>query len=223
MCACIRRSSFRRRDTKSSAATAENSAWAWVGSTRASSAARGIRSTSSSVSRGTQPPARSADTIRQILVETFRRNSMKLRVCLGTCAVLFASMVFAQEQPKMSAEEKAQMEAMMKAVSPSEGHKKLAAFVGTWDAKVKMYPMQPGAPVQESTGVSESKWVLGGRWVQETFNGMFMGMPFSGIGYTGYDNIKKQYVGTWMDTMSTSVMTSAGGPTSDKTYEFKSS
>ncbi len=148
---------------------------------------------------------------------------MKLKVCLGTCAVLFASMVFAQEQPKMSAEEKAQMEAMMKAVSPSEGHKKLAAFVGTWDAKVKMYPMQPGAPVQESTGVSESKWVLGGRWVQETFNGTFMGMPFSGIGYTGYDNIKKQYVGTWMDTMSTSVMTSAGGPTSDKTYEFKSS
>jgi len=148
---------------------------------------------------------------------------MKLKVCLGACAILLSSVaVFAQETPKMSAEEKAQMDAMMKAGTPGEAHKKLSSMVGTWDAKVKMYPMQPGAPVQQSTGVSENKWILGGRWVQETFNGDFMGMPFSGIGFTGYDNIKKQYVGTWMDSMSTSVMMSMGGPTSDKTYEFNS-
>ncbi len=147
---------------------------------------------------------------------------MKLKACLGACAVIFSSIVFAQESPKMTAEEKAQMDAMMRAATPGDAHKKLASMIGTWDAKVKMYPMQPGAPVQESTGVSENKWVLGGRWVQETFTGNFMGMPFSGIGYTGYDNIKKQYVGTWMDTMSTSVMTSSGGPTGEKTYEFSS-
>ena len=51
-----------------------------------------------------------------------------------------------------------------------------------------------------------------------------MGMPFTGVGYTGYDNIKKQYVGTWMDSMSTSVMVSTGGPgTEANTYEFTSS
>ena len=148
---------------------------------------------------------------------------MKLKVCLGACAILLSSLaVFAQEKPKMSAEEKAQMDAMMKAGAPGEAHKKLSSTVGTWDARVKMYPMQPGAAVQESTGVSENKWVLGGRFVQESFSGNFMGMPFSGIGYTGYDNIKKQYIGTWMDSMSTSVMISAGGPTGDKTYEFNS-
>src|ERR1700758_10758 len=112
----------------------------------------------------------------------FRRNGMKLKVCLGACAVLFSSLVFAQDQPKMSAEEKAQMDAMMKAATPGDAHKKLAAMVGTWDAVVKMYPMQPGAPVQQSTATSESKWVLGGRWVQETVAGSFMGMPFNGIG-----------------------------------------
>ena len=123
----------------------------------------------------------------------------------------------------MSPEEKAQMDAMIKAGTPGDAHKKLSSMVGTWDATVKMYPMQPGAPVQMSSGVSESKWVLGGRWVQETFTGNFMGMPFSGIGYTGYDNIKKQYVGTWMDSISTSTMMSTGNMTGDKTYEFTSS
>jgi len=148
---------------------------------------------------------------------------MKLKVCLGACAVLFSSIVFAQDQPKMSPEEKAQMDAMIKAGTPGDAHKKLSSMVGTWDATVKMYPMQPGAPVQMSSGVSESKWVLGGRWVQETFTGNFMGMPFSGIGYTCYDNIKKQYVGTWMDSISTSTMMSTGNMTGDKTYEFTSS
>jgi Protein of unknown function (DUF1579) len=147
---------------------------------------------------------------------------MKLKVCLGACAVLFASVVFGQDQPKMSAEEKAQMDAMMKAATPGDAHKKLASMVGTWDAVVKMYPMQAGAPVQTSTATSVSTWVLGGRFVQETVNGSFMGMPFNGIGYTGYDNIKKQYTGTWMDNMGTATMISTGTMTGDKTYEFTS-
>lgn len=148
---------------------------------------------------------------------------MKLKVFLGVCAIVLSSITaIAQEQPKMSPEEKAQMDAMMKAGTPGEAHKKLSTMVGSWDATVKMFPMQPGAPVQQSTGTSENTWVLGGRFVQQTFSGNFMGMPFSGIGYTGYNNIKKQYVGTWMDTMSTAVMVSTGGPTGDKTYEFSS-
>jgi hypothetical protein len=148
---------------------------------------------------------------------------MRLKVYLSACAILLSSIVaLAQEQKQMSAEEKAAMDAMMKAASPGEAHKKLAGMVGTWDATVKMYNA-PGAPAQVSTGTSENKLVLGGRWVQETFNGTFMGMPFSGIGYTGYDNIKKQYVGTWMDTMSTSMMQSAGtGDASGKSFTFSS-
>lgn len=149
---------------------------------------------------------------------------MKLKAWLGVCAIVLCSLgALAQQQPKeMSAEEKAAMDAMMKAGTPGEAHKKLSAMVGTWDATVKMYPA-PGAPAQESHGVSENKWVLDGRWVQQSFNGDFMGMPFSGIGYTGYDNIKKQYIGTWMDSMSTSVMMSTGKPTGDKVWEFNSS
>jgi hypothetical protein len=148
---------------------------------------------------------------------------MRLKVYLGACAILLSSMVaLAQEQKQMSAEEKAAMDAMMKAGTPGAAHKNLAGMVGTWDATVKMYNA-PGAPAQVSTGTSENKLVLGGRWVQETFNGNFMGMPFSGLGYTGYDNIKKQYVGTWMDTMTTAVMQSAGtADASGKNFVFNS-
>src|SRR5262249_4250209 len=151
------------------------------------------------------------------------RNTMKTTRCLAACAILLSSFVLAQEQPKMTPEEKAQMDAMMKAATPGEPHKKLSHMVGMWDATVRMFPTQPGAPVTQSIGTSANKWVLGGRWIQETFNGNFMGMPFSGIGYTGYDNVKKQYVGTWMDNMSTSTMVSTGSMTGDKTYEFTSS
>jgi len=147
---------------------------------------------------------------------------MKLKVWLGACAVVFSSIVFAQDQPKMSPEEKAEMDAMMKAGTPGDAHKKLSSMVGTWDAAVKMYPMKPGAPVQQSTATSESKWVLGGRWVQEMVTGSMMGMPFYGIGYTGYDNIKKVYTGTWMDSMSTSTMLATGNMSNDKTWEFTS-
>jgi hypothetical protein len=70
--------------------------------------------------------------------------------------------------------------------------------------------MAPGAPPQQSTGSSENTWVLGGRFVEQRHEGNFMGQSFSGLGYTGYDNYKKKYVGTWMDTMGTMIMVSQG-------------
>ena len=80
----------------------------------------------------------------------------------------------------------------------------------------------PGAEPSTSKGVSTNKMVLGGRWVQENFTGNFMGMPFSGLGYTGYDNVTNQYVGTWMDTMSTGMMVTSSGSASGDTYTFNS-
>jgi len=108
-----------------------------------------------------------------------------------------------------AADEKAMMEKWLQVATPSAGHKALEPVVGTWDAKITTW-MSPGAPPQESTGTSENKWVLGGRFVQQSHEGNFMGQPFSGVGYTGYDNFKKKYVGTWMDTMGTMIMVSQG-------------
>ena len=122
---------------------------------------------------------------------------------------------------KAAMHEKAMMDAWMKAATPGEPHKKLEPFIGTFDVKVKSW-MQPGAPAMESTGTSEQNWVLGGRYVEQRFKGSFMEQPFEGLGYTGYDNIKKQYVGTWMDNMSTAVMMSTGkADASGKQMNFK--
>jgi hypothetical protein len=150
---------------------------------------------------------------------------MTRKIWVGALALaIVAGSALAQEPKKApTAEEKAAWEAMVKAGTPGDAHKKLSDMVGDFDVTVKSY-MQPGAPPQVSTGTSKNSWALGGRWVEEHFNGTFMGMPFSGIGYTGYDNVKKQYVGTWMDTMSTSMMTSTGtADASGKSYEFTSS
>lgn len=106
-------------------------------------------------------------------------------------------------------DDKAMMDAWMRVATPGDGHKWLEPMVGKWDAKVTMW-MAPGAPAQESTGTSENSWVLGGRFVEQRYQGNFMGQPFTGLGYTGYDNYKKKYVSTWMDTMGTTIMVSQG-------------
>ena len=48
-----------------------------------------------------------------------------------------------------------------------------------------------------------------------------MGMPFEGIGYTGYDNVQQRYVGTWMDSFGTGLMNSVGvGRPTDERIDF---
>ena len=126
--------------------------------------------------------------------------------------ILVSAAMSAEDKPKTSPapmDEKAAMEMMQKAATPGEAHKKLDAVVGTFDAKVKMWT-DPSKPPEESAGTSVNTWVLGDRFVETKYEGMFMGQPFSGIGFTGYDNVTKKYVGTWMDTMSTGMMVSKG-------------
>lgn len=132
----------------------------------------------------------------------------RLWIAAALCLVVSYAVV-AQHEHKMSAEEKAMMEAMEKAVAPGPEHKLLDGTVGTWNTVVKYYPA-PGAPAYESSGVSKNQWVLGGRYVEQRFKGTSMGKPFEGIGYSGYDKVRKQYFGTWMDSMSTSMMLSTG-------------
>jgi hypothetical protein len=135
-------------------------------------------------------------------------------------AVLVSVCAFAQDKPKKPEMDPAMMEAMMKAAMPGAAHKALEGMIGSWDTKVTSW-MMPGADPISGTGTSESKWILGGRYVQQTFKGDFMGMPFEGLGYSGYDNVKKQYFGTWMDNMSTGMMTSVGSGGSGNMMSFK--
>jgi hypothetical protein len=137
-------------------------------------------------------------------------------------AALTFTLTFADDPKPQAGPGQAEMEAMMKAATPGDAHKKLGAMAGTFNAEVKMW-MQPGAPPAGGAGVAENSWALDGRWLEQHFTGNFMGMPFTGVGFTGYDNIKKKYVGTWMDTMTTAMMVSSGTANSDgKSFTFTS-
>lgn len=61
-----------------------------------------------------------------------------------------------------------------------------------------------------SKAVMENRMVLGGRYQQSSFKGTMNGMPFEGMGTTGYDNAKKMFVSTWVDNMGTGVITMEG-------------
>lgn len=144
---------------------------------------------------------------------------MKIRTLLAGALLLGALSTLADE-PKNAAQADPSGEAYMKAMTPGDPHKKLDTFVGTWDTTVLMW-MAPGSEPSKNSGVSENRWVLGGRQVEQRFKGTFMGMPFEGIGYTGYDNVRKHYVGTWMDNFSTGVMVATGTLAADgKSFTF---
>jgi len=98
----------------------------------------------------------------------------------------------------------ASMEIYSKLATPGAPHNLLAGMAGSWHTRTRCW-MEPGMPAMESTGTCEQKTLLGGRYLQQDFAGNMMGMPFNGIGLTGYDNHKQRYVSTWMDSMSTGI------------------
>ena len=131
-----------------------------------------------------------------------------------------------------SAEEmKKMMTQMMELSKLNENHKLLASLDGTWNCNVKMWmdgDTSKKPDVSKSTAVRKS--IMDGRYVIMDVTGK-MEMPgpdgkkkemtFKGQGTEGYDNVKKKFVGTWIDSMGTGVMMSEGDydPTT-KTFTY---
>ena len=127
---------------------------------------------------------------------------------------LSADVVLASDKPaKLDPKMQEMMKKIQEAGTPGPAHKALDPLVGEWSAEVKLW-MAPGAPPNITKGTAKSTWILGGWFVQQEFNGEFMGKPFRGIGMTGYDNMKKKYSSLWMDDVSTGMFTSEGKPDS---------
>ncbi len=101
------------------------------------------------------------------------------------------------------------MAAMARLATPDEHHAKLGKNVGNWIAKTS-FVMDPASPPTEGAGTMSVKWVLGGRYIMSEFKMDFMGQPFEGIGFNGYDIAHEQYISTWADTMSTKITMMTG-------------
>ena len=87
---------------------------------------------------------------------------------------------------------------------PGEPQQKLLASGGDWTYTSKMW-MAPGQPPMESSGTMHGEMILGGRYLEMTLQGKMMGMPFEGRATEGYDNVAKQYVGSWVDNFGTGI------------------
>lgn len=148
---------------------------------------------------------------------------MKLLAAVLGCAVFAVWTISApaqsEKEDKSAAQEQKegapegfspeQMAELIKSGTPGEHHQHLKAFEGKWKQEVK-HRMSPDAPWTESEGSATYTWVLDGRFLRQEINSTMGDMPFQGLGYLGYDNTKKKYVNTWMDSMSTGIIYSEG-------------
>ncbi|REK18904.1 MAG: DUF1579 domain-containing protein [Planctomycetota bacterium] len=83
---------------------------------------------------------------------------------------------------------------------PQQEHKWLAQLVGDWEVEAEM-TMGPGQPAMQCTGTIETR-KLGGFWVVSEVTNEMMGMKITALQTIGYDAQAKQFVGTWVDSMT---------------------
>jgi len=128
------------------------------------------------------------------------------------CTLLTLAIISAAAVPALAGDEKAAPAAAqdpMAMIMPGEHHAHMKKLAGNWDYAMKMWTDPAGAPM-ETTGKRSAEMILGDRYLVEKYTGQFMGMPFEGHGTMGYDNVQKQYLGTWIDNMGTGIMMSTG-------------
>lgn len=153
-----------------------------------------------------------------------KEASMRFASITFICLCLIMITVPASAKDKKSEKQmdpQAMMETYKKLATPGEPHKQLASLAGSWTTTTKSW-MEPGKPPIESAGSAEMKTLLDGRFLQQEFTGEMMGQSYSGIGITAYDNLRKRYVSTWIDTMGTGVFVMDGTASADgKTITLK--
>jgi hypothetical protein len=122
-------------------------------------------------------------------------------------------------QPSAADMEK-MMQQMMELSKLNENHKLLGDLAGTWSYTVKMWMNpDPSAKPEEYKGTAVRKPMMDGRFYVLDVSGK-MEMPgpdgkkkemtFKGQGFEGYDNVKKKFIGTWVDNMGTGIMMAEG-------------
>ena len=125
------------------------------------------------------------------------------------------------------------MQKMMEMTKLNENHKLLTDSVGNWSYTVKMWMNgDPSSKPDISKGTATRKAIMDGRFVVMDVTGKMdmpgpdgkvQSMTFKGHGLEGYDNVKKKFVGTWMDNMGTGIMMSQGDyDPSTKTFTYNS-
>ncbi len=112
------------------------------------------------------------------------------------------------------------MKAMMEMSNLNENHKLLASMNGEFTYVVKMWMNgDSSSKPQEWTGTATRKSIMDGRFSVMDVKGKIQmpgpdgkmkDMDFAGHALDGYDNAKKKFVSTWVDSMGTGIMMMTG-------------
>lgn len=97
-----------------------------------------------------------------------------------------AGLVIGQEVPSMP--------------EPTQQHVWLQKFTGQWTSE-SMVTVGPDQPPMPCSGTMTSRQ-LGGFWILNEMKGEMFDAPMNGVQTIGYDEAKKKYVGTWVDSMA---------------------
>lgn len=104
--------------------------------------------------------------------------------------------------------------------TPTAHHARLQRDVGRWNVACTYY-MDPSQPPMECTAVEEIE-AVGGFWTLSRFTADFMGMPFVGRCTLGWDARKEKFVGSWIDSMSSTMFVMEGDFSADgRTLEMR--
>ena len=124
-------------------------------------------------------------------MKTISRLACAAALALLCGVLLRVTQAGAQEKPPSPQE---LLKALAEAGKPGAEHKKLQPFVGQWTFTMKLWT-DPNQPPAELKGKIERKWIMDGRFVQETARGecATTGKTFEGMGLVGFDAGQKKF------------------------------
>lgn len=93
--------------------------------------------------------------------------------------------------------------------APGEKHKILERFLGEWETEMK-FTMAGMDKMPPSKGTSNVSWLMEGRWLKSESTGSMMGMPMNSFMILGYDNFKKSFRATMINSIDTAMLVSEG-------------
>jgi hypothetical protein len=98
---------------------------------------------------------------------------------------------------------------MAESVRANRFHKALERFLGDWDVEMRMW-MTPGGPPATSKGTGSWTWLYEGKWLQGDVDVPMMGMRVRQRTVLGYDNFKRKYVSSAVNSMETALRHAEG-------------
>ena len=151
-----------------------------------------------------------------ILLATLVATSSFAQTSASSPAAVTSPAAVSSGQP----DQQEMMKQIMELSKLNENHKLLSDLNGNWNYTIKFWMNpDPNAKPEESKGTAVRKSIMNGRYSTLDVTGK-MEMPgpdgkkkemtFVGHGIDGYDNVKKKFVGSWIDNMGTGIMFSEG-------------